>query len=139
MKDKRINITVHTVPNGYTLNVSGKEYMYFNQEMLMAGIFSHLALGMKNDIANNIILSLMEAASQWPTAGEAITANAQLISERKNAQRNERVARKQLSQMEKKYQYILKSYTDAKRLITFHELKIKELEKELKRLTKRKK
>lgn len=122
MKDKRINITVHTVPNGYTLNVSGKEYMYFNQEMLMAGIFSHLALGMKNDIANNIILSLMEAASQWPTAGEAITANAQLISERKNAQRNERVARKQLSQTEKKYQYILKSYTDAKRLITFHEL-----------------
>lgn len=85
MKDKRTNITVHTVPNGYTLNVSGKEYMYFNQEMLMAGIFSHLALGMKNDIANNIILSLMEAASQWPTAGEAITANAQLISERKNA------------------------------------------------------
>lgn len=113
--------------------------MYFNQEMLMAGTFSHLALGMKNDIANNIILSLMEAASQWPTAGEAITANAQLISERKNAQRNERVARKQLSQMEKKYQSIFNSYTDAKRLITFHELKIKELEKELKRLTKRKK
>lgn len=139
MKDNRTNITVHTVPNGYTLNVSGKEYMYFNQEMLMAGIFSHLALGMKNDIPNNIILSLMEAASQWPTAGEAITANAQLISERKNAQRNERVARKQLSQMEKKYQSILKSYTDAKRLITFHELKIKELEKEVKRLTKRKK
>lgn len=139
MKDKRINITVHTVPNGYTLNVNGKEYMYFNQEMLMAGIFSHLALGLKNDIANNIILSLMEAASQWPTAGEAITANAQLISDRKNAQRNERVARKQLSQMEKKYQSIFNSYTDAKRLITFHELKIKELEKELKRLTKRKK
>ena len=38
-------VTVRTLPNGYALTIGGREYMYFSEETLAAGIFDHLLLG----------------------------------------------------------------------------------------------
>ena len=74
-------VTVHTLPNGYELTIGGHEYMYFNEETLAAGIFDHLLLGNNKDSDSNLSANLIEAAATWQTIGEAVKANALLMSD----------------------------------------------------------
>ena len=76
-------VTVRTLPNGYELTIGGREYMYFNEETLAAGIFDHLLLGNNKESDINLSANLMEAAASWQTIGEAIKANALLIRDNK--------------------------------------------------------
>ena len=76
-------VTVHTLPNGYELTIGGHEYMYFNEETLAAGIFDHLLLGNNKDSDSNLSANLIEAAATWQTIGEAVKANALLMSDNK--------------------------------------------------------
>lgn len=77
------NMTVRTLPNGYELTIGGREYMYFSEETLAAGIFDHLLLGNNKESDINLSANLMEAAATWQSIGEAIKANALLIRDYK--------------------------------------------------------
>lgn len=72
-------VTVRTLPNGYELTIGGREYMYFSEETLAAGIFDHLLLGNNKESDINMSANLMEAAATWQTIGEAVKVNALLI------------------------------------------------------------
>lgn len=74
-------VTVHTLPNGYELTIGVREYMYFNEETLAAGIFDHLLLGNNKDSDSNLSANLIEAAATWQTIGENLKANALLMSD----------------------------------------------------------
>ena len=74
-------VTVRTLPNGYELTIGGREYMYFSEETLAAGIFDHLLLGNNKESDINLSANLMEAAATWQTIGEAVKANALLMSD----------------------------------------------------------
>ena len=75
------NVIVRTLPNGYELTIGGQEYMYFNEETLAAGIFDHLLLGNNKDSDSNLSANLIEAAATWQTIGDAVKANALLMSD----------------------------------------------------------
>jgi hypothetical protein len=76
-------VTVRTIPNGYELSIGGREYMYFNEETLAAGIFDHLLLGNNKESDVSLSANLMEAAATWQTIGEAVKANAILLRDNK--------------------------------------------------------
>ncbi len=76
-------VTIRTLPNGYELTIGGREYMYFSEETLAAGIFDHLLLGNNKESDINLSANLMEAAATWQTIGEAIKANALLLRDNK--------------------------------------------------------
>lgn len=76
-------VTVRTLPNGYELTIGGREYMYFSEETLAAGIFDHLLLGNNKESDINLSANLMEAAATWQTIGEAVKANALLLRDNK--------------------------------------------------------
>lgn len=77
------NVAVRTLPNGYELTIGSREYMYFSEESLAAGIFDHLLLGNNKDSDSNLSENLIEAAATWQTIGEAIKANAILLRDNK--------------------------------------------------------
>lgn len=76
-------VTVRTLPNGYELTIGGREYMYFSEETLAAGIFDHLLIGNNKESDINLSANLMEAAATWQTIGEAVKANAVLMKDNK--------------------------------------------------------
>ena len=76
-------VTVRTLPNDYELTIGGREYMYFSEETLAAGIFEHLLLGNNKESDINLSANLMEAAATWQAIGEAVKANALLLRDNK--------------------------------------------------------
>ena len=76
-------VAVRTLPNGYELAIGSREYLYFSEETLAAGIFDHLLLGNNKDSDSNLSANLIEAAATWQTIGEAVKANALLMSDNK--------------------------------------------------------
>lgn len=59
---KRPKIEVSTVKNGYTLDVDGKGYMYFNVGDLLAGILAHIGMGIKDPMEEKEILEVLFGA-----------------------------------------------------------------------------
>lgn len=76
-------VAVRTLPNGYELTIGGREYMYFSEETLAAGIFDHLLLGNNKESDVSLSANLMEAAATWQTISEAVKANALLLRDNK--------------------------------------------------------
>ena len=102
-KKKLLNIKVETLPNGYALTVGNKQYMYFDAQKLLAGMFYHIGLE-KNDFFNTAMIeNLMVAAATWPTVGEAIEANATLMADKQEAEREARLTRNQCQKMSIEY------------------------------------
>lgn len=56
---KRPKILVSTVKNGYTLDVDGKSYMYFNVGDMLAGILAHVGMGIKDPMEEKEILEVL--------------------------------------------------------------------------------
>jgi chromosome segregation ATPase len=56
---KRPKIEVSTVKNGYTLDVDGKGYMYFNVGDMLAGILAHVGMGIKDPMEEKEILEVL--------------------------------------------------------------------------------
>ena len=52
----------------------------------------------------------MEAAATWPTIEESVAANAKLMADKQNAERSERKVRKQMADLESKYQTVKQNY-----------------------------
>jgi myosin heavy subunit len=59
---KRPKIEISTVKNGYTLDVDGKGYMYFNVGDLLAGILAHVGMGIKEPMEEKEILEVLFGA-----------------------------------------------------------------------------
>ena len=92
MKHELPKIEVHTLPNGYALNVDNKRYLYFNAEDLIAGFFTHVAVGKTEYLDKETVEGILIAAATWKTIGDAMEANANLIAEARKAHTGENAA-----------------------------------------------
>ena len=66
-KKKLPRISVHTLPNGYSLSIEGHkhEYMYFSPEKLLEGIMVHVGLKMTEQLDTDTIKSFIDSALEW--------------------------------------------------------------------------
>lgn len=71
-KKPRQQISVGTVPNGYSLAVGTNHYLYFNVEQLLAGFIYHVGLGENNYVSNEFISAIVEAAADWKSGGDFV-------------------------------------------------------------------
>jgi len=81
-------IKVETLPNGYALTVGKHEYMALSPESLVDIFFTHVAIGELEYINRDTATGLLQSAATWPTVGDALSANAQLIAEARRAERD---------------------------------------------------
>lgn len=72
--DKKVAIRVETLPNGYALTVDGNEYMYFNAQELLAGVFLHVGVGKLDFINIDQAEMLLEVILSWPSVKDAAKA-----------------------------------------------------------------
>lgn len=73
MKKDLTNISLRTVPNGYTLTVGGTECMYFNETELLAGFMAHVGLGETANMEKGTILSTLFSAMMGEAYSNAVT------------------------------------------------------------------
>ena len=64
-KPKLLRITLTTVPNGYSLDVDGVGYMYYNTTSLIEGIIYHIGLHQKKWADDETIKALLTVAAKW--------------------------------------------------------------------------
>ena len=64
-KPKLMRITLTTVPNGYSLDVDGVGYMYYDTTSLIEGIIYHIGLHQKKWADDETIKALLTVAAQW--------------------------------------------------------------------------
>ena len=64
-KPKKMKITLTTVPNGYSLDVDGVGYMYYNTTSLIEGIIYHIGLHQPKYADEETIKALLTVAAQW--------------------------------------------------------------------------
>ena len=66
-KKKLPRISVHTLPNGYSLSIEGHkhEYMYFSPEKLLEGMMVHVGLKMTEQLDTDTIKSFIDSALEW--------------------------------------------------------------------------
>ena len=122
MKEKKKHIEVRTHPNGYSLDIDKKSYMYFDETSLMAGIFYHLGLSIAEEAEIDFANNLMQAAALWPTVGESINANATLMTDRQQARENENRIRRELYVLQKNLDETEKELNDMRQRYAFEEL-----------------
>jgi hypothetical protein len=80
-KKQFIKVSVQTLPNGYSLDVDGKGYMYFTLQELVEGIFVHVGLHKLDWFERDTITDLMTACATWPKDGDAIQEAARLTAQ----------------------------------------------------------
>lgn len=56
---KKPKIKIETLPNGYSLEIEGKGYMYFNERELLTGILVHLGLREKEPMSDEELLTVL--------------------------------------------------------------------------------
>lgn len=61
MKEKKVfkKIVVMTHPNGYSLNIEGDEFMFFNELDLLLGFLSHVGTGNTNDMEKSDLINAL--------------------------------------------------------------------------------
>ena len=61
MKEKKVfkKIVVMTHPNGYSLNIEGDEFMFFNELDLLLGFLSHVGTGNTNDMEKSELINAL--------------------------------------------------------------------------------
>ena len=128
MAQKRKKIIVLTHPNGYELRVGGKEYMAFNEETLLAAIFTHVGCSIDKFLDVELSKNMLTAAAAWPTVGEAIKGNAVLMKQIADSKREERIARKQLNNEMERYDALSDKYKDLKELYGYAAVKAEKYE-----------
>ena len=80
-KKQLTKVSVQTLPNGYSLDVDGKGYMYFTLQELVEGIFVHVGLHKLDWLERDTITALMTACATWPKEGDAIQEAARLTAQ----------------------------------------------------------
>lgn len=74
-------IKVSTLPNGYSLDVDGKGYMYYSLGELLEGFFVHVGLEIIGFMDKESIHDLVIACATYPHEGDAIKAVAKMEPE----------------------------------------------------------
>ena len=80
-KKQLTKVSVQTLPNGYSLDVDGKGYMYFTLQELLEGIFVHVGLHKLDWLDRDTITDLLTACATWPKEGDAIQEAARLTAQ----------------------------------------------------------
>ena len=99
--DKRPNVLLTTLPNGYDLTVDKKEYMAFDVEGMLAQVFTHIALHENDYLDANYVKSLFEVAGAWPDHKDAYNAVAEQMAIVKEQQKTINHLYKRLSDIGK--------------------------------------
>lgn len=86
MRKKLTHIRIDPLPNGYALTVGNNEYMFFDEDSLICGFFTHFGIKKTEYLDKEMVKSILEAAATWKTVGEAFEANAKLMAAVKRAQ-----------------------------------------------------
>lgn len=74
-------IKVSTLPNGYSLDVNDKRYMYYTLQELLEGFFVHVGLESIGFMDRESIHDLVIACATYPHEGDAIKAVAKMEPE----------------------------------------------------------
>lgn len=80
-KKQSTEISVQTLPNGYSLDVDGKGFMYYTVQDLLEGFFMHAGLRKTDYLDREVIRDLMTACATWPKEGDAIQEAARLTEQ----------------------------------------------------------
>jgi hypothetical protein len=80
-KKQLTKVSIQTLPNGYSLDVDGKGYMYFTLQELLEGVFVHVGLHKLDWLDRDTITGLMTACATWPKEGDAIQEAASLTAQ----------------------------------------------------------
>ena len=115
--EKRPNIFLTTVPNGYVLKVDGQEYMAFDVENMLAQVFTHIAIRERDYLEANFVKSLFEVALAYPDHKDAYNALADEKATVKDQQKQINRLYKRLNDMSLEKDEIEKKYADALLLV----------------------
>lgn len=80
-KKQFLKVSVQTLPNGYSLDVGGKGYLYFTLQELLEGIFVHVGLHKIDWLDRDTITNLVTACATWPKEGDSIQEAARLTAQ----------------------------------------------------------
>ena len=111
--EKRPNVLLTTVPNGYALTVDKKEYMAFDVESMLAQVFTHIALHENDYLDANYVKSLFEVAGAWPDHKDAYNAVAEQMAIVKEQQKTINHLYKRLSDLGKEKDDVEKKLSEA--------------------------
>ena len=129
--EKRPNVLLTTIHNGYALTVDKKEYMAFDVEGMLAQVFTHIALNETEYLSASFVKSLFEVAGTWPDHKDAYTALADQIAIVKEQQKTINHLYKRLSDMGKDKDDVEKKLTDALEQVEKYANRVEDLARSL--------
>ena len=129
--DKRPNVLLTTVPNGYALTVDGQEYMAFDVDGMLAQVFTHIALNETEYLSASFVKSLFEVAGTWPDYKDAYTALADQIAIVKDQQKTINHLYKRLSDIGKEKDDVESKLADALEQVEKYANRVEDLARNL--------
>ena len=129
--EKRPNVLLTTVPNGYALTVDKKEYMAFDVESMLAQVFTHIALHENDYLEANYVKSLFEVAGAWPDHKDAYNAVAEQMAIVKEQQKTINHLYKRLSDIGKEKDDVESKLVDALEQVEKYSNRVEDLARNL--------
>ena len=129
--EKRPNVLLTTVPNGYALTVDKKEYMAFDVESMLAQVFTHIALHENDYMDANYVKSLFEVAGAWPDHKDAYNAVAEQMAIVKEQQKTINHLYKRLSDIGKEKDDVESKLADALEQVEKYANRVEDLARNL--------
>ena len=129
--EKRPNVLLTTIQNGYALTVDKKEYMAFDVENMLAQVFTHIALHETEYLSASFVKSLFEVAGTWPDHKDAYTALADQIAIVKDQQKTINHLYKRLSDMGKDKDDVEKKLVEALEQVEKYANRVEDLARNL--------
>ena len=129
--EKRPNVLLTTVPNGYALTVDKKEYMAFDVENMLAQVFTHIALHENDYMDANYVKSLFEVAGAWPDHKDAYNAVAEQMAIVKEQQKTINHLYKRLSDIGKEKDDVESKLADALEQVEKYSNRVEDLARNL--------
>ena len=129
--EKRPNVLLTTVPNGYALTVDKKEYMAFDVENMLAQVFTHIALHENDYLEANYVKSLFEVAGAWPDHKDAYNAVAEQMAIVKEQQKTINHLYKRLSDIGKEKDDVESKLADALEQVEKYSNRVEDLARNL--------
>ena len=129
--EKRPNVLLTTLPNGYALTVDKKEYMAFDVGGMLAQVFTHIALHENDYMEANYVKSLFEVASAWPDHKDAYIAVAEQKAIVKEQQKTINRLYKRLSDIGKEKDDVESKLADALEQVEKYSNRVEDLARNL--------
>jgi DNA repair exonuclease SbcCD ATPase subunit len=129
--EKRPNVLLTTLSNGYALTVDKKEYMAFDVGGMLAQVFTHIALHENDYMEANYVKSLFEVASAWPDHKDAYIAVAEQMTIVKDQQKTINHLYKRLSDIGKEKDDVESKLADALEQVEKYANRVEDLARNL--------